>query len=311
MTKKIERILIAIKPWETELPISPSRASCLARGLNAEVALTSCVALSGMSDDLAWTDPALSAEIIEHATSRQNYELAQLERLAEPLRADGVPVTTRVRSGARAAHGILDEAAAWQADLLIAGVHEPPSTLRPRLLDVDWQLMRLCPCPLLLARASRPERYKNIVAAVDPLHGHAEPAGIDQAVLAVAQYLRDACEAQLRVVNAYPNPDEYEIVSSIEVEPGILYGTENIEAAHTQAVIDLINECGVADSEIVLRPGKPAAVIAELANNEAIDLVVLGSIKRGQIEATLLGSTAERVVDRALCDVLLVKLPTP
>jgi universal stress protein E len=310
MIKQIERILIAIKPWDTKLPISSSRVSHLAQGLNAEVALTSCVALSAMTDDLVWTDPALRADLVEQTARHQTHELALLERLAEPLLADGVAVTTRVRSESQAAHGILEEVTAWEADLLIAGVHEPPSVLRPRLADVDWQLMRLCPCPLLLSRATQSEPYKNIVAAVDPLHGHAEPAGTDHAVLAVAQTLRDALEAELRIVNAYPNPDDYKIVSSIEVEPGIFYGTENIEAVHRQAVIDLNEECGVADSEIVLQAGKPAEIIAELAEQLPVDLIVLGSIRRGRLAAALLGSTAERVVDRAACDVLLVKPPT-
>lgn len=121
--------------------------------------------------------------------------------------------------------------------------------------------------------------------------------------------MRDACDAELRVVNVYPNPEQYEIVSAVQVEPGVFYGTENVKAAHRQAVIDLIDECNVPDSEIVLRAGKPAEIIAELAGEQAIDLVVLGSIKRGRIERALLGSTAERVVGEAPCDVLLVKPP--
>lgn len=309
MTERIERILIAVKPWENQLPLTVSRASDLARGLKAEVALTSCVRLSALTDAVAWTDPASGTDIEGAMLSEASDELQELERLAQPLRDAGVTVSTRVRSNASASHGMLDEVTAWRADLLIVGIHEANLSLRPGLAAVDWQLMRLCPCPLLLVRASKDESYRTILAAVDPLHGHAEPEGLDHAILSVARHFREALEAELQIANVYPNPDEYEVASSIEVAPGVFYGTENIEAVHKQALMDLAEDCGVADSDSILRAGKPAEVIIELAAKQATDLAVLGSIKRGRLESALLGSTAQRVVEEAECDVLLVKAP--
>jgi len=308
MTQKIERMLIAVKPWQNHLPLSASRVSHLARGLEAEVALTSCVRLSALTEALGWADPTAAIGLGGERFDQENDELAELERLAQPLRDAGVLVSTQVRRHARADQGILDEAADWKADLLIAGIHEPRPSLGPRLANVDWQLMRLCPSPLLLTRARGDEPYRTILAAVDPLHGHAEPEGLDHALLRVARYFRDALESELRIANVYPRPDEFEIVSSIEVEPGVFYGTENIEAVHKQAVIDLADECGVADSDLILRAGKPAETLVQLAAEQEADLIVLGSIQRGDLEAALLGSTAERVIEETACDILLVKL---
>lgn len=309
MSHKIERILIAIRPWENRLPLAAARVSHLARSLGAEVALTSCVRLSALSESLAWADPGSPISLEGERLGQANDELAELERLAQPMRDAGVTVTTRVRSDPSASHGILDEVTDWHADLLVAGVHEPGASLRPRLTAVDWQLMRLCPCPLLLSRGSQDQPYRTMLAAVDPLRGHAEPTGLDEAILSIARHFRDAFEAQLRIVNIHPHPEAYEVVSSVEVEPGVFYGTENIEAVHRQALIDLAADCGVSDAELLLRAGNPAALIAELAAELATDLVVLGSIKRGRLEAALLGSTAERVVDEGQCDVLLVRPP--
>lgn len=309
MTQRIERILIAVKPWQSRLPLSASRVSHLARSLEAEVALTSCVRLSALESGLVWAEPGTGPGLEATLESHADDELAELERLAQPLRDAGVTVATRVSSDPSASHGILDEVAEWRADLLVAGVHDPRSSLRPRLMAVDWQLMRLCPCPLLLTRTSHDEAYRSIVAAVDPLREHAEPAGLDEAILSIARHFRDAFEAGLRVVNVHPDPEDYEVVSSVEVEPGVFYGTENIEAVHRQALIDLTDACGVADAELILRAGDPAELIAGLAAEPATDLVVLGSIKRGRLEAALLGSTAQRVVDDGRCDVLLVRAP--
>lgn len=306
MTRQIERILIAVKPWEDRLPISNARVAALARGLGAEVALTSCLRLSAAAMELGWMDAAASMDFDIARLDRTDDELAILERLSAPLRAAGATVTTRVRSEGSANRGILDEVEDWEADLLIAGVHEPRLIPHPRLLDVDWQLIRLCPCPLLLAR-DRTESYRSILAAVDPLHGHAEPAGLDHAILAAARQFRDVFDARLKVISVYPNPNEFEVVSSVEVRPGVFYGSENVEAVHRQAAIDLVNECEVSDADLLVRPGKPAAVIVEAAREQAADLIVLGSIKRSRLHAMLLGSTAEAVVDEAESDVLLLK----
>jgi universal stress protein E len=303
---KIRRILIAVRPWQQQLPLSHAHARFLAEKLGADIELLSCISESQLSYGLAWTEPGASTTL-----QKDGFETEQerLEKLAQPLRDAGSNVTTRVSSHVPAYQGILDEVQSWQADLLIVGVHEPRPVPHTRLTDIDWQLMRLCPCPLLLVRDPDAESYRSILAAVDPLHRHAEPAGLDQAVLQTAATLGGAFDAALTVVNAYPNPDEYEFASSVEVVPGVFYGTENIAAAHRKAVADLIDAYGISTSQAIVEPGEPGTVIADVTHEHRIDLVVLGAIKRSRLQAAVLGSTAEAVVGAAACDVLLVKPP--
>ena len=308
MTKnKIQRILIAVRPRQRGLPLAASHARFLAQSLDAEIALMSCVVESRSTSGLALADPVTVTDLQIESFDRGQHQQAQLEELAQPLRDAGLTVTTRVSAQRPVYQSILSEAANWQADLLVVGVHEPKLIPHTRLTDIDRQLMRLCPCPLLVVRNPNVERYGAILAAVDPLHRHAEPAGFDQAVLRAAGELSHAFNARLCVTNVYLDPDNFEVVSSVEVQPGVFYGTENIEAAHRRAVADLIDECGVTGAETILRTGEPASVIAALASEQKIDLVVLGAVKRGRLHAAILGSTAEAVLADAPCDVLLVK----
>jgi universal stress protein E len=150
-----------------------------------------------------------------------------------------------------------------------------------------------------------------VLAAIDPLHRHAEPSGLDRAVLAAARELGHAFGMPWRVVHAFPDPESFSIVSSVEVSPGIFYGTENVESVHRVAVHALVSEYGVTPDRIDLRPGEPAEVIAEVVRKRRIELVVLGAIKRSALAQALLGSTAERVVAEVDCDVLLVPPPAP
>jgi universal stress protein E len=308
MTKnKIQRILIAVRPRERGLPLAASHACSLAQGLGAEIGLMSCVVESRLASGLAWADPVAVTDPQLESFDRGRHQQVQLEELAKPLRDAGVTVTTLVSTQRPIYQSILSEAANWQADLLVVGVHEPRLIARTHLTDIDRQLMRLCPCPLLIVRNPNVERYRAILAAVDPLHRHAEPAGLDDAVLRAAAEFSRAFNARLCVTNVYADPNNFEVVSSVEVQPGVFYGTENIEAAHHKAVADLIDEYGIGDAETLLRTGEPAAVIAALASEQKIDLVVLGAVKRSRLEAAILGSTAEAVVADARCDVLLVK----
>jgi universal stress protein A len=48
-----------------------------------------------------------------------------------------------------------------------------------------------------------------------------------------------------------------------------------------------------------------------MANHFKVDLIIIGSHGRGGISRLLVGSTAERVVEHAICPVLVVKGPRP
>lgn len=54
-------------------------------------------------------------------------------------------------------------------------------------------------------------------------------------------------------------------------------------------------------------PGHPAQVLARLASDRGCDLVVLGHTGHSRLHHLFLGSTADRVVERAHCAVLVVR----
>jgi nucleotide-binding universal stress UspA family protein len=57
----------------------------------------------------------------------------------------------------------------------------------------------------------------------------------------------------------------------------------------------------------VFRWGDPGSEIAQLANNEGFDLVVMGTRGAGALGTLLMGSVARKVVHLAQCPVFLVK----
>lgn len=59
----------------------------------------------------------------------------------------------------------------------------------------------------------------------------------------------------------------------------------------------------------VFLEGDPATEIVRYANDESVDLIVMGTHGRTGVERLLMGSVAEKVMRDAPCSVLVVKLP--
>jgi nucleotide-binding universal stress UspA family protein len=68
-----------------------------------------------------------------------------------------------------------------------------------------------------------------------------------------------------------------------------------------------VRERGVEVEEQVVQ-GKPSAEIIRFAGENAVDMIVLGTHGKGVLDQALFGSTTERVVRRAPCPVLTVRL---
>ncbi len=301
LAMKLQRIVVAIKPWERGLPLAATHARQLAETVGAQIRLVSTIFDARVAPGRERGDATLAAR------SEQLLDAARvdLERLARSMREWGANVTTRTVWSASVHDGILAAVREWRADLLVVGVHEQPP-LHTRLTDTDWQLMRHVPCPLLLVKDPVFDGYGTIVAAVDPLHVHAEPYGLDRAVLAAARTFAHAFGATLRAVNAYPGAAAFELASAVEVTPGVFYGAENVAALHRRALAELVEEYGIGSDETDLVEGAPADVIIDAVGAHGARLVAVGAPRRRGALAAVLGSTAEAVAAGAECDVLLV-----
>lgn len=61
--------------------------------------------------------------------------------------------------------------------------------------------------------------------------------------------------------------------------------------------------------ELAIRAGDPVRQITKYAQEQAVDLIVLGTHGRGPVAHMIIGSVAERVVRTAPCPVLTVRHP--
>lgn len=73
-----------------------------------------------------------------------------------------------------------------------------------------------------------------------------------------------------------------------------------------EEVREIMGDAGV-DAEFISTIGNPAAEILNTAESRGIELIVLGRRGVNAVARFLLGSVADRVVQHATCDVLVVK----
>lgn len=85
-----------------------------------------------------------------------------------------VQVTTEVRFG-NPAKAIVDDAAAWQADLIVMGTHGHGVATHLLMGNVAERVVRLAPCPVLTIREPQPRRRVDRSKIALPTERHLSP----------------------------------------------------------------------------------------------------------------------------------------
>lgn len=90
------------------------------------------------------------------------------------------------------------------------------------------------------------------------------------------------------------------------------YGVPNPDHAAIQKMLkEVVSTSPDVQYEHRLVVGDPAAEIVRLAEQEGVDLIVMGTHGRTGLKRMLMGSVAEAVVRRAACPVFTFKAPQP
>ena len=124
----------------------------------------------------------------------------------------------------------------------------------------------------------------------------------------------DGAKRALEHAAAFARPDD--VVSVISVAEGVpLFGhagalpsPEQVEECERQLAEAgrVLSEHGVAPS-LVTRSGDPATAILDVAHEQGVDLVVLGTRGMSTVERWLVGSVSSKVLHHAHCSVLVAR----
>jgi nucleotide-binding universal stress UspA family protein len=126
------------------------------------------------------------------------------------------------------------------------------------------------------------------------------------AVLEWAAHLAQEHRCRLVLLHVYHLPVEFQQLEGAYLPPDF-WSTVKTEAEQTLARYAADLRGRGLEVEAVVREGYPASVIVDEAAERHADLIVIGTRGLSGLKHLLLGSIAERVVQKAPCAVLTVK----
>jgi universal stress protein E len=279
-------ILVVIDPTAAERQPALERAAWLAELGRARLELFACTYDPDAGADAGARERALDA--LQRG----------LEALAAPLRGQGLTVSVDAVWDHPFDAAIVKKAAAHDYWLVAKETHHYNLAQRTLLTNVDWHLIRECPAPLLLVKDRKLAAEPQIIAAVDPLNEHDKPAALDDRIFTFAGDLARVLRGHLHVVHAYVTP----LGAELPVDAAKVIADE-----HRAAMEKFLDAYATLAARHHLYQGVAHECLQQAAQEHAADFVVMGAVARRGLKRLFIGSTAERVLDRLPCDLVIIK----
>lgn len=285
------KILVMIEP-DQDHQLALDKAIRLARVSGASLELLICDHSSYLEDGY-YFDPPQAAKLRQEHVERN---LQLLEEMAVVIRSQGLTVDVDAVWGNPPYRKIVQKVMASQPDLLVQSTRHHEKISRLLLSHQDWQLLRYCPCPLLLVKDEPWPARPTFVVAVDPVHANDKPAELDHQLVAAAHSLARLTEGDLQLFHScYHAP-----VSGI-------YPVVVDKNLYREKTADLLAAFAIEDSKLTVADEEVQHSLPALLEQVKASVLVMGAVSRSALDRFFVGSTAERILDRVHQDVLVIK----
>lgn len=293
------RILVLVPEEAGPCGAVLARAAALARPPGTELRLLAVTFSVELDAAVAGDSPELRAARAAHVESRAE----QLRERAEPLAAAGLAVSVHALWGEAVAELCAQEAREWAAGLVVVGgagggADQPHGSLLR-------ELVRLSPVSVLVTGAAGGCPWQWVLAAVDASGAGDAPGQPDVRVLELADQLAREHGIGLRVLHCYTPAQPMPLVAPGAAVGAIAHRGSSTVERHTAALDGLLQRQGIRHDRLEVVNGDPRRAIPEQARSRPGCLLLVGAANRGRVSQLLLGSTAEAVLSRVSCDVLV------
>jgi universal stress protein E len=303
--RPIRRILVAIKdPAARALP-AVHKAAQIAKGLNAQLTLFHDIATPLYAE--AWQ--GREGDVRSWQREVQTARREQLERLARRLRKHDIDVDVAADWDYPPSEAIIRKAQRVSADLVVIENHHGMGRHPARWLlsYTDWELLRLCPLPVLLVKNRRLYHRPRVLAAIDPAHARAKAGNLDRQILRAGAQLVQALRGELHALHAFARV--------LPLGPAMPDGPladldEGHELQRRSAQRDLkraVDGFEVRPSHSHVVEGRASDAIPRTVRRERCAIVAMGVVSRSGLKRFFIGNTAETVMDAVTADILVVK----
>jgi universal stress protein E len=296
---RFDRLLVAVGESATSaaVPYAATLAARTGAALTLADVVTEVPRLVRPLLPRGWNVPALV----------QEHKQANLERNAARVRRLGVDPDTVLLTGPPV-KALAQEVVRGGYDLLATDASR--SDALESVGTTAGRLVRECPRPVLLVRRTRRGRRQRVLVALDagPWRMKGTEA-LNPAVLEAALWFAGQLGGDLHVLHVWA-PYAERFMRRAGLTPAEL--TRFVSDAREQARQDLEDAIAsyrdrIPPSHVHLEKGDPRKEIPSFAAARRFDLLVIGTVGRSGLSGRLIGNTAEAVLARLPCSMLVVR----
>lgn len=246
---------------------------------------------------------APSAQLEERLIAQRREQLAQAARDTHGVVAHwkllfGRHATELVREVLRSGHDLLVRS--HVRDLALHG---------PKPFGaVDFELLRQCPCPVLLAASGALATQPRVCGAVNAATDEPSEQALNVKIVEVTLMLARLIDANPMLLQAWAPLAEHMVRthSSNDAFATYLEDTRRLAEADLDRLAAPFGKA-LPKHQIFMRRGEPEDEIPQFVVSEGVHLLVMGTMARTGIPGLVIGNTAEGVLRRVVCSVLALK----
>lgn len=268
----IEKIFVVIDPTVEQQP-ALERAKIAGGVTGAKLHLFLCVYQKLDAGSMSRED--LKKLVLKEFQER-------VDKYADDARAAGHEVSTEVIWGRHWDDAVVEASARWGADIIFKCTAATSQAERMFSKTADYTLLRMSSCPVLLVREGFQWQRSKVLACVDIQTRDAAKAKLNAAIIRRAKQFGERYGVEVHLVNVYSDSLDYP-------DRGLL-----------------VRQSGLPNEQVHITAGAAHEVITQTASNLGVDLVLIGTMGRSGAQGFFLGNTAERILDRLPCDVMVI-----
>lgn len=171
---------------------------------------------------------------------------------------------------------------------------------------VDWKLLRKATIPVILVKEKQwvPDGVILVALCYTEL-GFSNR--VNRKLLREAQILAKITGCRIHLVHGIPAP----ILNTYIEVPGYLPSTynESVVNDHTAKIKRYADDHRIPIDNVHIATGDPEDVIPKVAEEVNATAVLMGSVGRDGFSGTVIGNTAEMIMDELTCDMIVIKTP--
>lgn len=248
--------------------------------------------------DWSFLPASMNMESANYSKAYENIADSILNFAENLIQEQGFTLGTKIKSVGSPVESILEQTEKETYDIILLGSHGKKG-IQKWLGSVSRQVISNTTIPVFISK--KKTKNKKVLLTVD---------GSENSLNAIkhACSLLDLSEKEIDIISVKENPELLPMEASLD--KNWLDNIEKQQKIHATKAINkaksVIEKSGLMVQDEIILTGSPAQKIIELANQEDIDLIIMGPRTRTDLSKLLLGSVSKRVLENVNCDVLVI-----